>query len=126
MLYAVMSVIMGSELIWAIGNLLVTTFWLLRSCIARQPWLWYTIVLVLLSALPVILPPFPASLAQIWSHIQPGSPQAVIWGNRRSKIYHWRGCPNYPRQPEPGPHWQAFPTREAAEQAGYRAARNCS
>jgi endonuclease YncB( thermonuclease family) len=47
----------------------------------------------------------------------------AIWGNRRSMIYHWPGCPNYydiarsNRVP--------FDTREAAERAGYRPARNC-
>ena len=46
-----------------------------------------------------------------------------IRGNRRSMIYHWPGCPNYDdiafhnRVP--------FRTRDEAEQAGYRAARNC-
>lgn len=46
-----------------------------------------------------------------------------IRGNRRSMIYHWPGCRNYDdiafhnRVP--------FRTREEAEQAGYRAARNC-
>ena len=46
-----------------------------------------------------------------------------IRGNRRSMIYHWPGCPNYDdialhnRVP--------FTTRQEAEQAGYRAARNC-
>lgn len=47
----------------------------------------------------------------------------VIRGNRRSMIYHWPGCPNYDdiamhnRVP--------FTSRAEAEQAGYRAARNC-
>jgi endonuclease YncB( thermonuclease family) len=46
-----------------------------------------------------------------------------IRGNRRSMIYHWPGCPNYDdiafhnRVP--------FQTRQEAERAGYRAARNC-
>lgn len=46
-----------------------------------------------------------------------------ILGNRRSGIYHWPGCPNYadiaPDNRVP------FPTREEAERAGYRAAKNC-
>src|ERR1043166_75536 len=48
----------------------------------------------------------------------------VIRGNKRSMIYHWPGCPNYDdialhnRVP--------FQTREEAEKAGYRAARNCN
>lgn len=46
-----------------------------------------------------------------------------IVGNRRSMIYHWPGCPNYGQV---GPaNRVTFPTREAAERAGYRAARNC-
>lgn len=46
-----------------------------------------------------------------------------IRGNKRTKIYHWPGCPNYDdiaihnRVP--------FKTREEAKRAGYRAARNC-
>jgi endonuclease YncB( thermonuclease family) len=46
-----------------------------------------------------------------------------ILGNKRTMIYHWPGCPNYEdialhnRVP--------FHSREAAEKAGYRAARNC-
>lgn len=46
-----------------------------------------------------------------------------IRGNKSSKIYHWPGCPNYddiaPQNRLP------FRTREEAESAGYRAARNC-
>jgi methylphosphotriester-DNA--protein-cysteine methyltransferase len=38
-------------------------------------------------------------------------------------IYHWPGCPNY-SQISPA-NRAFFPTREAAERAGYRAARNC-
>lgn len=49
-------------------------------------------------------------------------PKAII-GNRRSRIYHWPGCPNYddvaPQNRE------YFRTKEDAEKAGYRAARNC-
>jgi hypothetical protein len=48
---------------------------------------------------------------------------APILGSRRSRIYHWPGCPNYndisPKNRVP------FQTREEAERAGYRAARNC-
>ncbi len=53
----------------------------------------------------------------------PASPQELIRGNRRSMIYHWPGCPNYDdialhnRIP--------FASREDAERAGFRAARNC-
>src|ERR671910_814585 len=46
-----------------------------------------------------------------------------IRGNRRSKIYHWPGCPNYD---DIAPHNRVpFSTAEEARQAGYRAARNC-
>ena len=46
-----------------------------------------------------------------------------IRGNRRSMIYHWPGCPNYD---DIAPHNRVpFRTRQEAEQAGYRAARNC-
>lgn len=53
-----------------------------------------------------------------------GEPAAPVWGNPRSKIYHWPGCPNYPPCAS-APSWQRFPSREAAQEAGYRAARNC-
>ncbi len=46
-----------------------------------------------------------------------------IVGNRRSKIYAWPGCGTYD-QMAPG-NRVVFPSREAAEQDGYRAARNC-
>jgi endonuclease YncB( thermonuclease family) len=46
-----------------------------------------------------------------------------VVGNRRSMIYHWPGCPGY-NQISPA-NRVLFPTREAAERAGYRAARNC-
>lgn len=46
-----------------------------------------------------------------------------IRGNKRSMIYHWPGCPNYD---DIAPHNRVpFQTREDAEKAGYRAARNC-
>jgi S1/P1 Nuclease/Metal binding domain of Ada len=46
-----------------------------------------------------------------------------IVGNRRSKIYAWLGCRSYDRMaPE---NRVVFASRDAAEQAGYRAARNC-
>jgi len=49
--------------------------------------------------------------------------QSVFVGNRRSKIYAWPGCGSYDRMaPE---NRVVFPSREAAEQAGYRAALNC-
>ncbi|MCM3871714.1 MAG: thermonuclease family protein [Pyrinomonadaceae bacterium] len=46
-----------------------------------------------------------------------------IIGNRRSMIFHWPTCPNYN---DVSPHNRVFfPSPEAAEAAGYRAARNC-
>jgi hypothetical protein len=46
-----------------------------------------------------------------------------IVGNRRSKIYAWPGCGTYDKMaPE---NRVVFATCEAAEQQGYRAARNC-
>jgi hypothetical protein len=46
-----------------------------------------------------------------------------IVGNRRSRIYAWPGCGTYDMMAPANR--VVFPTREAAEQAGYRAARNC-
>jgi endonuclease YncB( thermonuclease family) len=52
-----------------------------------------------------------------------GQTSGVIRGNKNSKIYHWPGCPNYD---DIAPHDRVpFQTREDAERAGYRAARNC-
>ncbi len=49
--------------------------------------------------------------------------QIVFVGNRRSKIYAWPGCGTYDKMaPE---NRVVFSTRAAAEQQGYRAARNC-
>lgn len=46
-----------------------------------------------------------------------------IIGNRRSRIYAWPGCGGYDTM---APHNRVlFPSREAAERAGYRAAHNC-
>jgi endonuclease YncB( thermonuclease family) len=46
-----------------------------------------------------------------------------IRGNKQTKIYHWPGCPNYD---DIALHNRVrFKTREEAERAGYRAARNC-
>lgn len=52
-----------------------------------------------------------------------GAEHGPVVGNRRSMIYHWPGCPGY-SQISPS-NRVPFPTREAAERAGYRAARNC-
>jgi len=46
-----------------------------------------------------------------------------IVGNRRSKIYAWPGCGSYDNMAPRNR--MVFPSRDAAEQAGYRAARNC-
>jgi len=46
-----------------------------------------------------------------------------IKGNKNSKIYHWPGCPSYDKISEKNIIW--FKTRQEAEAAGYRAARNC-
>jgi Metal binding domain of Ada len=46
-----------------------------------------------------------------------------IKGNKRSRIYHWSGCPNYDDVSPQNIRW--FRSREEAEAAGYRAARNC-
>ena len=46
-----------------------------------------------------------------------------IVGNRRSKIYAWPGCGTYDKMSPDNR--VVFPSREAAEQDGYRAARNC-
>lgn len=48
---------------------------------------------------------------------------ALIRGNKRTMIYHWPGCPNYD---DIAAHNRIpFESREEAERAGYRAARNC-
>jgi hypothetical protein len=50
-------------------------------------------------------------------------PAGQIVGNRRSKIYAWPGCGTYDKMAPANR--VLFPSREAAEQVGYRAARNC-
>jgi endonuclease YncB( thermonuclease family) len=47
-----------------------------------------------------------------------------IIGNRRSMIYHWPGCPHY-NDIAPG-NRVYLDSREDAERAGFRAARNCN
>jgi micrococcal nuclease len=49
--------------------------------------------------------------------------EGSIIGNQRSRVYHWPGCPDYDKVS--GKNRVTFPSREAAEQAGYRAAGNC-
>jgi methylphosphotriester-DNA--protein-cysteine methyltransferase len=46
-----------------------------------------------------------------------------IVGNRRSRIYEWPGCPAYDKVS--ATNRVEFLSAQAAEQAGYRAARNC-
>jgi nuclease S1 len=79
-------------------------------------------------------------LNEIWPHpvgpndVKPGAsadPAPVvpsiatgqIVGNRRSKIYAWPGCGSYDTMAPANR--VLFPSRDAAEQEGYRAARNC-
>jgi endonuclease YncB( thermonuclease family) len=57
------------------------------------------------------------------SSVQLGSTGQII-GNRRSMIYHWPGCPHY-NDIAPG-NRVYFDSREDAERAGFRAARNCN
>ncbi len=55
--------------------------------------------------------------------LSPKADVGQIVGNRRSKIYAWPGCGSYDRM---APQNRVmFPSRDAAEQAGYRAALNC-
>jgi endonuclease YncB( thermonuclease family) len=62
----------------------------------------------------------PTSLASPTTNL---NADGLIRGNKRTMIYHWPGCPNYD---DIAPHNRVpFQTREEAERAGYRAARNC-
>ena len=81
-------------------------------------WAWMLAFLfygLVLAAQPDASPEWPASVP------------SIIWGNRRSGIYHLPGCRDYPttQQTKGGPHWRPFPSPEAAEQAGYRQALTC-
>jgi len=53
----------------------------------------------------------------------PSAPTGPIIGNRRSRIYEWPGCPYYGKVS--AANRVEFASAAAAEQAGYRAARNC-
>ena len=53
-----------------------------------------------------------------------GASQEVIIGHRYRKVYYWRGCPEYNKVSRRNR--VVFQDREAAEQAGYRPAENCS
>jgi phosphatidylserine/phosphatidylglycerophosphate/cardiolipin synthase-like enzyme len=58
------------------------------------------------------------------SHIEEGNhADRQVIGNRRSHIYAWPGCGSYDKM-SPANRVE-FRSREAAEQAGYRAAKNC-
>jgi len=53
----------------------------------------------------------------------PAVPNGPIIGNRRSRIYEWPGCPFYDKVS--AANRVEFSSAQVAEQAGYRAARNC-
>lgn len=53
----------------------------------------------------------------------PPVPTGPIIGNRHSRIYEWPGCPAYDKVSSANR--VEFLSAQAAEQAGYRAARNC-
>jgi phosphatidylserine/phosphatidylglycerophosphate/cardiolipin synthase-like enzyme len=57
------------------------------------------------------------------SAASPPAPSGPIIGNRRSRIYEWPGCPAYDKIS--AANRVQFLNAQAAEQAGYRAARNC-
>ncbi len=57
------------------------------------------------------------------SAASPPAPTGPIVGNRRSRIYEWPGCPGYDKISTANR--VQFSSAQAAEQAGYRAARNC-
>ena len=75
------------------------------------------------------IPPWEWRKGQRASSTAASAPAAVsptadaIIGNRRSKVYHWPGCPDYEKVSQQNR--VVFPSREAAEQAGYRPAGNC-
>ena len=57
------------------------------------------------------------------THAAPPAPTGPIVSNRRSLIYEWPGCPYYGKVS--AANRVEFASAAAAEQAGYRAARNC-
>jgi phosphatidylserine/phosphatidylglycerophosphate/cardiolipin synthase-like enzyme len=72
-----------------------------------------------IGAAPTKLPEAPRS-----SHIEEGNhADRQVIGNKRSRIYAWPGCGSYDKM-SPANRVE-FRSREAAEQAGYRAAKNC-
>lgn len=54
---------------------------------------------------------------------QKPKPAFPIRANRSSKIYHWKGCPNYDDIKDRN--ILEFDSAAAAEQSGFRAAKNC-
>jgi len=60
---------------------------------------------------------------QTMAAIAAGVPKGPVRGNRRSMIYQWSGCPYYDAISEGNR--VEFPSAQAAETAGYRAAKNC-
>jgi len=56
--------------------------------------------------------------------VSSSKPEHPIIGNRKSRIYHWHGCPNYfDVAPE---NQVVFATPEDAEKRRFRPAENCS
>lgn len=102
----------GARWAWAVLYLwFLTALW---QTLPAQRKVWGRGACAIGLLLALTLTPIPATTQE----------PASVYGNMRSRIYHWLGCPNYPRLPDPG-RWQAFKTTQDAEQAGYRAARNC-
>jgi endonuclease YncB( thermonuclease family) len=72
------------------------------------PWAWRT---------------SPRAASQAAAAPAQGLPLGAVIGNKRSKIYHEPACPDYAKvAPQ---NRVAFQSREEAEHAGYRKARNC-
>lgn len=63
------------------------------------------------------------SFAALNGTTPPTAPSGPIIGNRHSRIYEWPGCPGYSKIS--ASNRVPFLDAQAAEQAGYRAARNC-
>src|SRR5579863_4848142 len=67
--------------------------------------------------------PSSQSAAGLGTGAAPQAPTGPIVGNRRSRIYEWPGCPHYDKVG--AANRIEFASAAAAEQSGYRAARNC-
>jgi phosphatidylserine/phosphatidylglycerophosphate/cardiolipin synthase-like enzyme len=63
------------------------------------------------------------SLAASGGATVPSAPSGPVIGNRHSRIYEWPGCPGYDKNS--AANRVPFFNAQAAEMAGYRAARNC-